>query len=181
MNTIRKMSVRLVIFFCLITIFIILIIFSPYKIFRLNIYIIIIGIIAGVVILALNLIITKFSRRIAGQIPPNYNPFEKMNISNKYFITFLILFFVIVEELIFRSYILYYFSLLISKNVSIILTSIAFAILHYKGRYLQIFIMSVILCFITLRTNNLLTPITAHFVNNYFIYLNNSYGKNNAY
>jgi uncharacterized protein len=167
-------------FIILIFIFLIyfLVYYSPYKINLLQYSSYLIGIASGTFILYLNLFITKILKKVTPNRKnnnPHYSLENKFSIKNLYVITFIIFIGVLLEEILFRSYVIFYLSKVSNIYISIFISSILFTIIHYKGRHLEIFTMAIFYCIILLSTNNILTPIIAHFVNNYIIFLKKRY------
>ncbi|WP_158005597.1 CPBP family intramembrane glutamic endopeptidase [Methanobrevibacter sp. A27] len=70
------------------------------------------------------------------------------------------------EELIFRGVLLNRLNLIIPLDFSIVITSILFASLHSFGSITAAFIFAVCMAVLYLRTDNILVPIFAHFLNN---------------
>ena len=72
----------------------------------------------------------------------------------------------IAEELIFRGIFLNRINKFYSIHFSIIISSILFAILHPPGAIISAFVFGICMSIIYLKSNNILSPIFAHFLNN---------------
>lgn len=180
MSLIKKKAVSLFIVLIFISITYILVCYSPYKIFLLDYLSYVIGIVSGIFILFFNLIITRILKWISNN-KNNRNPFythqSKIDSMNFIFLSFLIFFGALFEEIVFRSYVFFYLCQVTNIYISIFISSILFTLIHYKGRHIEIFLMSLVYSIILIYTKNLLAPIIAHFVNNYIIFLKKKYEK----
>ncbi len=74
----------------------------------------------------------------------------------------------IAEELIFRGIILNRLKLVISTPIAILVSSLCFAILHSYGSIISAFVFGLCMCILYIKTNNILIPISAHIMNNFF-------------
>ncbi len=72
----------------------------------------------------------------------------------------------ICEELLFRGVFLNRLKLLVPTSFAIVITSILFGALHSYGSVISACIFGVCMCIIYLKTENILTCILAHFINN---------------
>lgn len=70
------------------------------------------------------------------------------------------------EELIFRGVMLNRIKLIVPTMFSILITSILFASLHSFGSIISAFIFAICMAILYLKTDNILVPIFAHFLNN---------------
>ena len=76
----------------------------------------------------------------------------------------------IVEEFIFRNFLLNKLSKKTSLKTAVIITSLIFSLLHLDIlNFIPQFVFAIILCVIIISTRNICLPIIAHFVNNLFI------------
>ena len=73
----------------------------------------------------------------------------------------------IAEELIFRGVLLNKLKLIVPMSFSILISSILFASLHSFGGIIAAFIFAVCMSILYLKTDNILVPIFAHFLNNF--------------
>lgn len=71
------------------------------------------------------------------------------------------------EELIFRGVLLNRLNLLLPMAFSIVISSILFAFLHGFGSIISAFIFAICMAILYLKTDNILVPIFAHFLNNF--------------
>ncbi|WP_432644979.1 CPBP family intramembrane glutamic endopeptidase [Methanobrevibacter sp.] len=71
------------------------------------------------------------------------------------------------EELIFRGVLLNRLNLLLPMAFSIVISSILFAFLHGFGSITSAFIFAICMAILYLKTDNILVPIFAHFLNNF--------------
>ena len=79
---------------------------------------------------------------------------------------------VVSEEYFFRYLLFGYLSSIWSSLiVSVLISTTVFTLLHfhYKYKMIQIFIMGLILCGTYIMTDNLISPIISHFINNFTI------------
>ena len=74
----------------------------------------------------------------------------------------------IAEELIFRGIILNRLKLVISVPMSILVSSLCFGALHSYGNIISAFVFGLCMCILYIKTNNILIPISAHIMNNFF-------------
>lgn len=74
----------------------------------------------------------------------------------------------IAEELIFRGIILNRLKLVISVPIAILVSSLCFGILHSYGSIISAFVFGLCMCILYIKTNNILIPISAHIMNNFF-------------
>lgn len=74
----------------------------------------------------------------------------------------------IAEELIFRGIILNRLKLVISPSIAILVSSLCFGILHSYGNIISAIVFGLCMCILYLKTNNILIPISAHIMNNFF-------------
>ena len=72
----------------------------------------------------------------------------------------------ICEELLFRGIFLNRLGLFVPTSFAIAITSILFGALHSYGSVISAIVFGVCMCIIYLKTNNILTCIFAHFINN---------------
>ena len=72
----------------------------------------------------------------------------------------------ICEELLFRGIFLNRLRLFVPTSFAIAITSILFGALHSYGSVISAIVFGVCMCIIYLKTNNILTCIFAHFINN---------------
>jgi hypothetical protein len=80
----------------------------------------------------------------------------------------------ITEEIIFRSIILFYFCKYFNDLLAILFSSALFSIYHFNNKYLQLYIMGIILSGLVLYTGNLASAITAHILNNMMVLFTHS-------
>lgn len=74
----------------------------------------------------------------------------------------------IAEEFIFRGIILNRLKIVIPVPMAILVSSLCFGVLHSYGSIISAFVFGVCMCIIYLKTENILTPIIAHIMNNFF-------------
>ena len=74
----------------------------------------------------------------------------------------------ICEELLFRGVFLNRLKIFVPTSFAIVISSILFGALHGYGNIISAFVFGVCMCIIYLKTNNILTCILAHFLNNLF-------------
>ena len=74
----------------------------------------------------------------------------------------------IAEEIIFRGIILNRLKLVISAPIAILISSLCFGILHSYGSIISAFVFGLCMCILYIKTNNILIPILAHIMNNFF-------------
>ena len=72
------------------------------------------------------------------------------------------------EELIFRGVLLNRMKLVVPTIFSILISSLLFASLHTYGSIIAAFIFAICMAILYLKTDNILVPIFAHFLNNLF-------------
>ncbi len=70
------------------------------------------------------------------------------------------------EELIFRGVLLNRLKIIVPTVFSILITSLLFASMHTYGSIVAAFIFAICMAILYLRTDNILVPIFAHFLNN---------------
>lgn len=70
------------------------------------------------------------------------------------------------EELIFRGVLLNRFKLILPTLISVLVTSLLFASMHPFGSIISAFIFAVCMAILYLKTDNIMVPIFAHFLNN---------------
>ena len=74
----------------------------------------------------------------------------------------------ICEELIFRGVFYNRFKLIVPVLFAVLVSSLVFAALHSFGNILSAFIFALSMAVLYVKTDNILIPITAHFLNNLF-------------
>lgn len=74
----------------------------------------------------------------------------------------------IAEEIIFRGIILNRLKLVISPSIAILVSSLCFGVLHSYGNIISAIVFGLCMCILYLKTNNILIPISAHIMNNFF-------------
>ncbi|MFT8322147.1 MAG: CPBP family intramembrane glutamic endopeptidase [Bacillus sp. (in: firmicutes)] len=72
----------------------------------------------------------------------------------------------IVEELLFRGYLLNKWGERLGAKKSIFLTSFLFAVLHIGSTFIVQFVFGILCCLVYMKTKNLLVPIVLHMLNN---------------
>lgn len=72
----------------------------------------------------------------------------------------------IAEELLFRGTFLNKFRLVVPLSYAIVLSSLLFASLHSFGGIISAFVFGICMAILYLKTDNILVPILAHFINN---------------
>ena len=70
------------------------------------------------------------------------------------------------EELIFRGVLLNRFKLVMPTLISVLVTSLFFASMHPFGSIISAFIFAICMAILYLKTDNIIVPIFAHFLNN---------------
>lgn len=70
------------------------------------------------------------------------------------------------EELIFRGVLLNRLKLILPMTFSILISSVLFAALHSFGSIISAFIFAICMTILYLKTDNILVPVFAHFLNN---------------
>ncbi len=71
------------------------------------------------------------------------------------------------EELIFRGVVLNRLKIFVPTIIAILISSLAFAALHPYGSIISAFIFAFCMSILYLKTENILVPISAHFLNNF--------------
>jgi membrane protease YdiL (CAAX protease family) len=173
----NRTPLQLVILWILLLVIIILLYkYSPYKIY-LTVEDILLGIIGGGLALGLNylvaFIIKKFKpvKKSGAQLNNFINVLPKSWLVTSYILI------VVIEELLCRSYALYYVSIILNVYWAVFINSIIFVLFHFRYKTLQIFILGIIFSVLLLLTDNLLVPCIAHFFNNVLILSKNSNRK----
>jgi hypothetical protein len=72
----------------------------------------------------------------------------------------------VVEELIFRGVFLNKLELIVPATFAILISSLLFAALHSFGNIFSAFVFAVCMAILYLKSENILVPIFAHFLNN---------------
>lgn len=72
------------------------------------------------------------------------------------------------EEIIFRGIILNRLKLVVPVNISILISSLCFGILHSYGSIISAFVFGLCMCILYVKTDEILIPISAHIMNNFF-------------
>ncbi len=74
----------------------------------------------------------------------------------------------IAEEIIFRGIILNRLKLVVPVNIAILMSSICFGALHGYGSMISAFVFGLCMCVLYIKTDNILVPMSAHIMNNFF-------------
>jgi len=128
---------------------------------------IIIGVITGLVLMALGFWVLVFFNRLEFTI----------TVFSRYEISLTLILFLLValtEELLFRGYVLRYLMNSFNKNIALIISAILFSIAHALNpnmdamSYLNLFLAGVVLGLPYIYTRNLMFPIALHFSWNFF-------------
>ncbi len=129
---------------------------------KLVVYIVVLNIFISYGLLYLSNLILEFI--------PYLGSLNLFNVSNSlfYFGSFIttVIISPIAEELIFRGVLLNQLRLIVPMTFSILISSILFASLHSFGSVTAAFIFAVCMAILYLKTDNILVPIFAHFLNN---------------
>lgn len=80
-----------------------------------------------------------------------------------------------VEEFIFRSFLLSFFNRLFSPLISIAVNALLFYLFHFNKKVIELMFMAIVFSAITLYSNNLLSVIVAHSLNNIMVYVYKKY------
>ena len=72
------------------------------------------------------------------------------------------------EEIIFRGIILNRLKLVVPVNVAILISSLCFGVLHGYGSIVSAFVFGLCMCILYIKTDNILVPVAAHIMNNFF-------------
>nr|WP_299521940.1 CPBP family intramembrane glutamic endopeptidase [uncultured Methanobrevibacter sp.] len=72
------------------------------------------------------------------------------------------------EELIFRGIILNRLKLVVPVDMAILVSSLCFGVLHSYGSMISAFVFGLCMCVLYVKTDNILVPISAHIMNNFF-------------
>ena len=128
---------------------------------------IIIGVITGLVLMALGFWVLVFFNRLEFTI----------TVFSRYEISLTLILFLLValtEELLFRGYVLRYLMNSFNKNIALIISAILFSIAHALNpnmdamSYLNLFLAGIVLGLPYIYTRNLMFPIALHFSWNFF-------------
>lgn len=141
---------------------------SPIKI-NYSLLNVVIGACAGGGILLLNYNITRLTMFLRGKKKPvvEINQMDIiLPISYRLFSTVII---ALLEELIFRSYLLDFTNSFLPLYISVIANSILFYLIHINRKIIELIAMSTLFCIITICTNSILPAIIAHIINNILI------------
>ena len=120
-------------------------------------------------VVILNIFISYGFLYLANFLSANFNLNSLLPFSITYGnMIFIILISPIAEELIFHGVILNRLKLVVPLLFSIFISSLLFAALHSFGSIFSAFIFAVCMAILYLKTDNILVPIFAHFLNNLF-------------
>ena len=72
------------------------------------------------------------------------------------------------EEIIFRGIILNRLKLVVPVNMAILVSSLCFGVLHGYGSMISAFVFGLCMCILYIKTDNILVPVFAHIMNNFF-------------
>lgn len=100
-------------------------------------------------------------------VPPSFKKMEYY----KYIPLLVLIPSTIVEEIIFRSYILSISMVYLSIYVSVFINAVLFYLIHFDKRVIELAISAVVYCMLTLITENALSSIWAHLTYNIITYL----------
>ena len=99
----------------------------------------------------------------------NQNIFSKIEFRYVFLIVIVnVLISPISEEIIFRGIILNRLKLVVSVNVAILISSLCFGVLHGYGSIVSAFVFGLCMCILYIKTDNILVPVAAHIMNNFF-------------
>lgn len=129
------------------------------------------GCVAGGSVFAINYLISYLLRKKRNMNNENF----KLPLTEYFFYSpitriVLIILLAAIEEYIFRSYLLFFMTLYFSLPVAIIINASLFAICHYNSRVIELFLMGVMYCLLTVYTDNLFSAIIAHSINNIIVW-----------
>ena len=120
-------------------------------------------------VVILNIFISYGFLYLANFLSANFNLNSLLPFSITYGnMIFIIIISPIAEELIFHGVILNRLKLVVPLLFSIFISSLLFAALHSFGSIFSAFIFAVCMAILYLKTDNILVPIFAHFLNNLF-------------
>ena len=120
-------------------------------------------------VVILNIFISYGFLYLANFLSANFNLNSFLPFSITYGnMIFIIIFSPIAEELIFHGVLLNRLKLFVPLLFSILISSLLFATLHNFGSISSAFIFAVCMAILYLKTDNILVPIFAHFLNNLF-------------
>jgi membrane protease YdiL (CAAX protease family) len=167
----NHIPITIILFLLIITA--VLLCFSPVKI-SFTITDIMIGVCCSVIYF-INLYISLFIRRLNREKPIKNQVLVSGEL-RKYFkggyVVLIIILISIIEELIFRSYLLNLSVSHLNIYVSVIINALLFSFIHFsKFKFIQLTLMGVLFATVTLLTNNLLPSIIAHVANNSIIFV----------
>lgn len=132
----------------------------------------IIGMLIGVVTLFTNVLISK----IISVFNSNHTKVradkikEKQNKSVFENLTYII-FSASAEEILFRSYFLYFLLKYVNVPLAVIINIIIFAVSHFNTRFIELCFMGLVFCLITISCGNAFPAIVGHVTNNGLILL----------
>ena len=90
---------------------------------------------------------------------------------NSFFVVLILILFAMIEELIFRAYLLNKLLSVLNSYESVVASALIFAFVHFsKTKIVQLTIMGILFAIITIYTNNLLPAIISHATNNVIIF-----------
>lgn len=165
----NKRKIALFVFIgCMLTVVYFLGKYSPMKI-NISLLNIVIGVCAGGGILLLNYNITRLSMLFCSKKRPviEINRMDLiLPISYRLFSTIII---ALLEELIFRSYLLDFTNSFLPLYISVVANSILFYLIHINKKIIELIAMSALFCIITICTNSILPAIIAHIINNILV------------
>lgn len=143
-----------------------------------NIKDIVIGIASGLCVLIINFYLSVFIKKTNLTIKIKQDESLKnidIHFSKSKYRVLIVLIAAIIEEYIFRSYLLMltinYMPLMLAVMVNVIL----FYLIHRNSQIIQLILMALVFCSTTIYTGNILPAIIGHFTNNYLSFLFKKY------
>ena len=167
---------KLFLCFLCFNVILLLYLYSPYSI-TISISDFLLGLFTGFVVLSCNFAFSYFKINLIrrGNYVCAKKKISTSSIMDSIFPTLLlriifIIVFATIEEYIFRSYILSFTNMYFSIPISIILNAVLFYLFHLNSKVFELLFMGIVFSLLTIYTNNILTAIVAHAVNNLLVY-----------
>lgn len=137
-----------------------------------------IGIVSGLCVLIVNFCLSLFMKRAKLIIKVKQD--EKLKkldylFSKSKYRVLIVLIAAIIEEYMFRSYLLMFTMDYMPVTIAIIINVVMFYFMHKNSQIVQLILMALVFCLITIYTGNILPAIIAHFVNNYLSFMFKKY------
>ena len=159
---------------CLSTLVLLLVWNSPIPLFF-SVHVLIIGLFSGIGIWIINVLIsrllsryTNWYRHFAKKMATNtqHRQSKASRIYNTFSLLTILILSLIIEELVFRGYLLSFTNNNLNVVISLLINMVLFSAIHMNYRFIQLSLMALVFSIITIYTDNILTSIIAHFINN---------------